>query len=151
MEHQQPTGKIVFAIERAGNLGFVCTLGGKPDGHGPAFDAATSTLPELFEWMAAQAAASLGALPYRPPAVLQQPAPPQPRPMAPPPRPMEGPPPIPDDGAGPIPHGIIPDEANRLAERIKASQRTTNGLVSMIAVMPLAIALVLSSLWPFGV
>jgi len=70
-----------------------------------------------------------------------------PQPMAPPPRPMEQA----HQDNEPIPPGIIPDDATRLAERIKEQQRRVNGGGMLnIGVVPLLVCLALAHAWPFG-
>ena len=86
---QQPSTKLVFAIQKARNGGYTCVLG--PDADGQELDCSVTGMPELFEWMARTAGGHFQDMPYRPqPLQLNRPAEPM---SAPPPPNRTGSPP----------------------------------------------------------
>ena len=147
---QQPSTKLVFAIQKARNGGYTCVLG--PDADGEELDCSVTGMPELFEWMARTAGGHFQDMPYRPqPLQLNRPA--EPTSAQPPPQPHRqpagaAPPPLPPEPEPPLPPGIVPDRATRglmdaLQERMAANGRG-------LAAVPLLACLAIAQAWPFG-
>ena len=149
MQEQQLSSELVFAIKRAKNGGYVCSIG--PGADQLEIDCSVSSMPELFDWMSRSAGRHYSDLPYKQPTLqLQQPAAFEPR--MPPPVPhreqmREQPPPPGFTEPEPLPPGIVPDGPSSLMDQLSKRLPRNSGL----SIVPLLVCLALAHGWPFGV